>query len=515
MRPVTHPRPRRATQAALVTLSLALLFAACGSSDTSPRHRTGPIWTPVPGLTPPAAPATGDWPTFDYDTARSGVNPTETAITPSTVAGLHRLWSITLPQPSDSTPILLHNLTLLDGAQHDVLFINTQSGTTVALDAATGAIIWQIASSGPKITQSTPVADPSRQYIYAAGVDGKLHKYSVTTGAETFDGTWPVSMTTMPQTEKQGTAVNTANGYVYATVGGYVGDAPPYQGHAVAIHLSDGHITTFNTLCSNIQHVLKPNECPDNLAALWARAGVVVDPITGYLFVTSGNGPYNANQGGHDWGDSVIELSADASRVIDSYTPANFDTLERNDQDLGSAMPALLPPIPTSTTPYLLVQAGKDDVLRLLDRQNLSGYGGPGHAGGELQVIASPGKCDVLTQPTVWQNPAGGRIWVFVADSCGTGAYRAVTDSHGTTQLEHAWDISQGGTSPVLAGGVLFIAADHQVLALDPRTGHQLWTSASPAAGGSIGAIHWQSPIVINGHLYCADQDGHLTAYGL
>ena len=59
------------------------------------------------------------------------------------------------------------------------------------------------------------------------------------------------------------------------------------------------------------------------------------------------------------------------------------------------------------------------------------------------------------------------------------------------------------------------VATDHQVFALDPLTGHQLWNSTDASAGGSIGGIHWQSPIVVNGRLYCADQDGHLTAYGL
>ena len=46
----------------------------------------------------------------------------------------------------------------------------------------------------------------------------------------------------------------------------------------------------------------------------------------------------------------------------------------------------LLPEIPTSHTPYLAVQAGKEGLVRLLDRQNLSGQHGPGHVGGELGV---------------------------------------------------------------------------------------------------------------------------------
>jgi outer membrane protein assembly factor BamB len=66
----------------------------------------------------------------------------------------------------------------------------------------------------------------------------------------------------------------------------------------------------------------------------------------------------------------------------------------------------------------------------------------------------------------------------------------------------------------VLAGGVLFVAASGAVRALDPHSGRQLWSSADAGTGGSIGNVHWQSPIVIGGRLYCSDQDGNLTAYG-
>ena len=70
-------------------------------------------------------------------------------------------------------------------------------------------------------------------------------------------------------------------------------------------------------------------------------------------------------------------------------------------------------------------------------------------------------------------------------------------------------------TTPIIAGNVLFAATSGAVLALDPRTGTQLWSSAGQHAGGSIGGIRWESPIVANGVLYCADENGHLTAYGL
>jgi len=492
---------------------LTLLVAGCGNADV-PIHRTGPVWTPAGS--PTAAPVRdGFWPGFDVDAARSGVNPDEQTLTSATVRGLHRLWSVTLPAVADSTPVLMTNLRLPDGTQRDVLYLTTKPGSLVALDAATGAELWVANTHGPRYTTSSPLADAARGVVYSYGLDGKVHQYNAATGQEIRGGGWPVLITTMPATEKESSSLNAANGYLYVTTAGYPGDAPPYQGHVVAINMTTGASHVFNSLCSDRAHVLAPGECPDNTSGIWSRAGVVVDPVTGSLFATTGNGSYNANQGGHDWGDSVLELSADASRVIDSYTPTNFQALDDGDTDLGSTSPALLPFIVKSQTPYLAVQVGKDGILRLLDRQNLSGQGGPGHVGGELQTINAPGGCGVFGQPAVWTDPASGAIWLFVTNGCGSGGYQVVTASDGTTTLEQKWGIRQGATSPVVAGGMLFAAAGGKLFALDPRTGQQLWTSASPSAGGSIGGIHWESPIVVGGRLYCSDENGRLISYGL
>ena len=44
--------------------------------------------------------------------------------------------------------------------------------------------------------------------------------------------------------------------------------------------------------------------------------------------------------------------------------------------------------------------------------------------------------------------------------------------------------------------------------ALNPTTGAELGHDTT------IGAIHWESPIVVNGVLYITDESGQLTAYG-
>ncbi len=58
-----------------------------------------------------------------------------------------------------------------------------------------------------------------------------------------------------------------------AATGGYIGDAPPYQGHVVLIDRADGHIAAvFNTLCANRRRLIVPSSCPVSDSAILSRA---------------------------------------------------------------------------------------------------------------------------------------------------------------------------------------------------------------------------------------------------
>ena len=495
-----------------VMIALALLFvSACGgpSSAGEPAPRVSPS---SPAATPVPIHDSQDWLMFDFSPDRSGVNPYETTITPSSVAGLHKLWSVQLPGVEDSSPVYLHGLRMPDGTTRNVLYATTREGDLLALDASDGALLWRRHPAGSRITHSSPALDPSRKYVYAYGLDSYLHRYDPATGAEDKGQGWPVRITLMPGTEKESSALNVDPTHVYVTTSGYIGDSPPYQGHVVTISTTDGSVHIFNSLCSNVTHLLRSDECASEQSGIWGRAGTTVDPLSGNIFTATGNGPFD---GSHDWGDSVLELSPDGARLLDSYTPQNHSQLNVSDTDLGSTVPALLPPIPGSKTPNLLVQGGKDATFRLLNRQNLSGAGGPGHTGGELQMISTPGHCAIVTQPAVWQNPADHAIWLFATDYCAMGGYRVVTDGNGVTRLRLEWTRKVTASSPVVAGEVLFAAGNGTLAAFDPTSGKVLWSSTDQSAGGTIGNIHWESPIVINGRVYCPDESGHLTAYGL
>ena len=174
-----------------------------------------------------SAPATGnDWTRFGWSPARTGAPTFSTGITSSNLELLHRQ-QVQLPGTADSSPIYLHAVQV-GGATHDAFFVTTTYGKTVAVDAASGRILWTFTPPGyaswagsPQITTATPVADPSRRFVYAASPGGAIYKLAVADGR----AVWGVSITKLPSREKIAASLNYANGHVIATTGGYIGDA--------------------------------------------------------------------------------------------------------------------------------------------------------------------------------------------------------------------------------------------------------------------------------------------------
>jgi outer membrane protein assembly factor BamB len=457
--------------------------------------------------------AATDWPLFGFDSARSSFNSAERTLNRHNVGHLRERWQTALGDVADSTPILLERVRV-GRATIPMLYQTTKSGVTLAINATTGKIVWRFATHGSQITDSTPAADPSGKAIYAPGVDGKIHKLSAGRGHEMHAPGFPARITRLPQTEKDASPLNVANGYLYAVTSGYYGDAPPYDGHVVAVRLSDGKTTVFNSLCSNYRKLPTSNSCPDQRSGIWGRGGAVVDPdptMNGRVYAATGNGKFDANSnGGTDYGDTLLSLSADLSDLLGSYTPTNYQQLNYGDTDLGSSSPGILPTLASSQTPYLLVEGGKDAILKLLNRAALPGVGG------ELQEVDLPG--GLFSAPAIWGD-GSSNPWIFLGFSDTVTAYRLQTSSSGASMLHNAWQVNPGnssgeGSSPVVANGILFVAFSSNLVALNAATGAQLWSSAQ-GGGPNVGSIHWESPIVVNGWVYCSDQSGNLTAFSL
>lgn len=472
-----------------------------------------------------------DWLQFNGNPQHTGVNPAENVIGPGNVSGLKLIYQVSLPAVADSSPVYLRAVTTASGTRN-LLFLTTKDGRILALDADTGQQIWAQQNpagscmvnqgSEPCFTTSSPAVDPNRQFVYSYGLDGKVHKYRVGDGSETTGGGWPELASTKPFDEKGSSALSIATdpsgtSYLYVSNGGYPGDRGEYQGHITAIRLSDGGQKVFNMVCSNqpVHFVAAPGspDCADLQTAVWSRAGVVYDSALNRIFLTTGNGPYDPTR--HAWGDSVLALNPDGSGSatgdpLDSYTPATFLDLQNTDTDLGSTAPLILPVPSGSKFPSLGFQIGKDAQMRLIDLSNLSGHHAPGFTGGEVvPPINLPGAGGLLTAPVVWVNPADQTIWIILVSAGHTFGVKVTFDATGNPGLQVAWQNSQGGSSPIVANGVLYVATSGDIRAIDPTSGKALWQSTS------MGGIHWESPVVAAGKLFITDESGKLSAFGL
>src|SRR5258708_24375014 len=126
------------------------------------------------------------------------------------------------------------------------------AGRLLAVDAATGAVVWsRQPATGPQFTTSAPAIDPGRRFVYSYGLEGRVHKYRAADGQEVTGGGWPELATLKPEVEKCSPALAVAGAanrhtYLYVANGGYPGDARDYPGHVTPVDLRSGAQPVWN-----------------------------------------------------------------------------------------------------------------------------------------------------------------------------------------------------------------------------------------------------------------------------
>jgi outer membrane protein assembly factor BamB len=436
-----------------------------------------------------AASTNFDWPLFGLSPSRPDATSRSIGITAADAPRLQR-HTVSLPGTVDSSPVYLHAASVA-GGRHDVFVMTTTYGRTLAVDAGSGQILWTFTPPGvggwegsAQITNASPAA--TRRFVYAASPDGRVHKLRLSNGREA-GGRWPVSITRDATHEKLTSSFNLLRGRLLVTTGGYIGDAPPYQGHAVSIDARTGRIlAVFNSLCSDRRRIIVPRTCPSSDSAIWGRSGAV--RISGRWLMATGNAPFN---GRTDWGDSVLALD-DRLRLRAHFTPPDQAQLNSSDSDLGSSVPAAI-------GGGSVLQGGKDSKLRVLRLPSLR----------QIQQLPTPGNSQLLTAPAVWRH--GRSTTVFVTTFSGTAAY-----AQRGGRLKPLWSNGTAGTSPVVAGGLLYV--------YDPGGGLVVYRPGSGAVVARLpaGAGHWNSPVPGGGRIALPEgnandhrRDGTLNLYSV
>jgi PQQ enzyme-like repeat protein len=392
------------------------------------------------------------------------------------------------------------------GPSGPVVIAVTESNNVYALNATTGAIIWQ-RNVGTAITSGlpcgnisplgitgTPVVDlTSRSLFFDAEINGTGHQIfslNVDTGAT--NAGWPVTLNgnmavsgfdSSVQSERG--ALGKAGNIVYVPYGGRFGDCGTYRGRLVGVQIDNpANVMSWATTVGR--------------AGAWAPGGVASDGTN--LYITTGNGNSAATWGG---AEAVIRLQPGpvfSGSTTDYWAPINWQTLDAGDTDLSGSGPIIVD-VPGATPSALVVAIGKDRNAYLLDRSNLGGVSAP-----VAQANVSTGT--IIGAAATYRTSTG--TFVVLRPVSGTLTAFRITATNPPT-ITTGWSVtSSGRTAPFVTSTdgtnevVVWAAGSDQRL-----RGYNGETGAVIYAGGGAndvmsGTRSFNTGIAARGHIYYA-----------
>jgi chitodextrinase len=461
--------------------------------------------------------------THHNDNSRTGQNLNETILTPANInaSTFGKLFSYQTDGISHASPLYVANVTIPGVGVRNVVYVSTEHDSVYAFDAdgRSSSPLWNVSFINPAAgvttvpngdtgeccdiapeigITGTPVIDPNTRtlYVVAKTKEGpityvhRLHALDIATGAEKFGG--PVTIeASAPGVgagsqngtvlwdglhQNQRTALLLYNGVIYFGFGSH-GDNQPYHGWLL------GYDAT------TLERVFVYNPTPNGEGGgIWQSGGGIAIDSAGNFFFATGDGTFDANAGGVDFGDSFLKLNASGT-VLDYFTPHDESTLNVNDLDLDAGGMILLPDQPGPHR-HLLVSAGKNGSIYLVDRDNMSHY------------HASDQNVQTLVDIFPFGTPLPGNYSSPVYFN-GSVYFGPVADSVQRFQLTNGvLSTSPTSTSPETfpyPGAALSISANGSSNAI-------LW--AVQKNGSGAGVLRAYNPADLTEELYSSDQMG-------
>jgi len=361
-----------------------------------------------------AAPANTAVTTYHNDNFRTGQDTHETSLTTSNVNSSQFGKHVTYPVDGQvyAQPLYLPNVSM-NGTAHNVVYVATENDSVYAFDAdQTAAIapLWKTSFTGPNVTPvpagdvftrypnhdidpqigitSTPVIDLATNILYVVAMTKengqyfqRIHAIDVTTGAEKAGSPLAIQASVAGtgtdssggqvhfnvKTENQRPALLLLNGNVYISWASF-GDTDPYHGWLIGYHYTGSALQQVGAGAYN--------DTPNGTeGGIWMSGDGPAADSSGNMYLITGNGTYNLNAGGRDAGDSFLKLSTqNGLSVSDYFTPFNQSCLATADADLGSGGELLLPDQTNTAHPHLIIGAGKEGRVYVVDRDNMGHF---------------------------------------------------------------------------------------------------------------------------------------------
>jgi hypothetical protein len=366
---------------------------------------------------------------------RDGQNNSEVVLTTSNVnaSKFGKLFTHYVDGSVYGQPLYVPNVSI-NGVKHNVIYVVSEHDTVFAFDAddahgTNSKPLWYTPFTHPPAVvpvasrlvgcadlvpeigiTSTPVIDTAAGTIYVVAktreggnIVQRLHALDITTGLErgnspvqikatvkgTGEGSKNGQIVFGPVRLNQRAGLLLQNGNVYITWASHC-DIGPYQGWVISYDE--------NTLTQTGVWNSAPNGSD---GGIW-QSGTGIAGDGKNIFLATGNGDFD---GITNFGDTAAKLSPNASHqipVTDFFTPYNQQMLDNDDEDLGSGGVLLLPDQLNGPVKHLLLVAGKQGSMYLVDRDSMGGY----NSSNNNQIVQDLENAvgGVFSTPAFWNN---------------------------------------------------------------------------------------------------------------
>jgi hypothetical protein len=508
--------------------------------------------------------------TYHNDNSRTGQNLAEVTLTPSNVTtGFGKLFTIPVDDWIVAQPLYVPNLNI-GGGTHNVIFVATLNNTVYAIDADTPTTTYwsqnygaptsfaglcqdskyQNAPHGGAGIVSTPVIDATLGSIFFVTKTGNgstgspyaltFYAVNISTGATVASTTVnPGAFDWNPylQMSRPALAEDPTGSYIYVGLGATGCQDFEYE---------HGYVMAYSTTTGTLAASFATTAGANNNGGIWqGGAGLALDSAGDIYFETA-----DANSNGKTaYGDSIVKINTGANNltILDYFTPYNQATLHKNDLDLASVGPLILPQ-QQGPYPDLLVGSGKTEEIYVVDRDKMGKYRASGNTnipqylptlpnltGCSVKVIGSSTGATCRNGAPVYFNN-GTNSFVYLIDDgqsspaslsfpCDVLQYTLTNGSLSTTPTAQGFfgtnclmgspSISANGSTNGILWFVQSKGTATALHAVDPTTLAQLYNSNVNVSRDSLGlTARFVTPTIANGKVYVGGK-GDLVVYGL
>lgn len=534
----------RSLSRATLLVAAAVVLTACSGVSVTPSAQTSASRGAFQGVL-----------TWHNDTARTGQNRHETLLTPANVRprSFGKRFARRVDGMIYAQPLYVPRVPVPGMGFVNVVIVATEHDSVYAFDAAgrSARPLWHARFIDPAhgITTvpctnarqpecdptilvpehgitGTPVVDPSTNtlFVYAKTLQrGKyywhLHALDVRTGAERPGS--PVAIRA------------TASGYPnvqFDPERGFGRSGLALEGGIVYVSFASnddarGWMMAYDahTLAQRFALCITPT---GNLGGIWMAGAAPAIDSDGNIFVTTGNGSFDADRGGPSYGMSLLRMTRRLS-VTDYFAPFDEHIESRHDLDFASTGVMVLPDS-QGPHPHEAVTADKHGWIFLVDRDRLGGFNPNGNDVVQ-ELDGNLGGGQMYNDPAyfsgaVYEAPPGEHLRRYVLQN-GLLSQHPVSQSTDIFKYPGSTpSISSNGDADgivwALAVGVPGAYAEGgppaRLRAYDARdVSVELYDSGhAPARDQAAPGIKFSVPTVANGVVYFGTQT-ELEAYGL